>query len=215
MFKQACKNLINALGVKTLYGSRVNSVLDYVVANIEVTDTQLKDVQTKVDNAQNKIIINTDVINKLIDVNNFTTSEFTDCTELSHKGTCTKIYILESVQKVPIIRSITLKIAADASQSYPVYIILTDKSQKVVIGKSNNSIIPSENKDKFVTWYFDYLHIPSGQLDIIFKNDKDEECSCRLHMAVKSEDIHCVNKDSEFDNLCPALGINTLTNYDR
>lgn len=207
MFKQLCKNLIDSLGVNTLIGTRVKSILDFITTDNEATNYQIKELQ-------NETIINTDIINKLVDVNNFTTSEFTDCTEPSHKATVNKIYILESVQKMPIIRSITLKISADASDSTPVYIVLTDKTQKIIIGKSNNSIIQSENKNKFVTWYFNYLPIPSGQLDILFKNKKDELRSCRLHAAVKVENVVCVNNDVEYNNICPALGINTLTTHD-
>lgn len=207
MFKQLCKNLIDSLGVNTLIGTRVKSILDFIATDNKVTSYQIKELQ-------NKTIINTDVINKLIDINNFTTSEFIDCTEPSHKATANKIYITKHVQKVPIIRSITIKISETASESTPTYIVLTDKTQKVFIGKSKNSIIQTENRGKFVTWHFDYLSIPSGQLDILFTNENNELLPCRLHAAVKVEDVVCVNNDVEYNNICPALGINILPNHD-
>lgn len=43
---------------------------------------------------------------------------------------------------------------------------------------------------------------------------KNELCPCRLHAAVKVEGVICVNNDVEYDNLCPALGINIRPNYD-
>lgn len=43
---------------------------------------------------------------------------------------------------------------------------------------------------------------------------KNELISCRLHAAVKVEGVICVNNDVEYNNLCPALGINTLSNHD-
>ena len=207
MFKQLCKNLIDSLGVNTLIGTRVKSILDFIATDNKVTSSQIKELQ-------NETIINTDVINKLVDINNFTTSEFIDCTEPSHRATANKIYIIEDVQKIPIIRSITIKISEDASESTPTYILLTDKTQKVFVGKSKNSIIQTENRDKFVTWYFDYLSIPGGQIDILFTNENDELCSCRLHAAVKVEGVICVNNDAEYNNICPALGINILPNHD-
>lgn len=207
MFKQLCKNLIDSLGVNTLIGTRVKSILDFIATDNKVTSYQIKELQ-------NETIINTDVINKLVDINNFTTSEFIDCTEPSHKATASKIYITEDVQKIPIIRSITIKISETAGESTPTYIVLTDKTQKVFIGKSKNSIIQTENRGKFVTWYFDYLSIPSGQLDILFTNENNELCPCRLHAAVKVEGVICVNNDVEYNNICPALGINILPNHD-
>lgn len=207
MFKQLCKNLIDSLGVNTLIGTRVKSILDFIVTDNEVTNYQIKELQ-------NETVINTDVINKLVDINNFATSEFSNCTEPSHKATASKIYITEDVQKIPIIRSITIKISETADESTPTYIVLTDKTQKVFIGKSKNSIIQTENRGKFVTWHFDYLSIPSGQLDILFTNENNELCPCRLHAAVKVEGVICVNNDVEYNNICPALGINTLTTHD-
>lgn len=207
MFKQLCKNLIDSLGVNTLIGTRVKSILDFISNDNEETNYRIKELQ-------NKIIINTDVINKLVDLNDFATSEFTECTELSHKATVQKIYIRESVQKIPILRNITIKISADASDTNPIGIILTDKTHNIIFGKSNNYIIQADNKNKFVTWYFDYVTIPSGQLNILFKNKKDELCSCRLHAAAKSEDVTCVNKDVEYNNVCPAIGINKSINDD-
>ena len=186
MFKQLCKNLIDSLGVNTLIGTRVKSVLDFITKDNEVTSRQIIELQ-------NETVINTDTINKLVDINNFATSEFTECSEPSHKATASKIYITEDVQKIPIIRSITLKISETAGESTPTYIVLTDKTQKVFIGKSRNSIVQTENRGKFVTWHFDYLSIPSGQLDILFTNEKN---------------------DVEYNNICPALGINTLTTHD-
>lgn len=207
MFKQLCKNLIDSLGINTLIGTRVKSILDFIATDNEITNYQIKELQ-------NETIINTNIINKLVDINNFTTSEFTECTEPSHKASVSKIYIDESIQKIPIIRSITIKLSETVGDSTPTYMVLTDKTQKVIIGKSKNSIVQTENRGKFVTWYFDYLSIPSGQLDILFKNEKDELMSCRLHAAVKVEGVICVNNDVEYNNLCPALGINTLTTHD-
>ena len=207
MFKQLCENLINSLGVNTLIGTRVKSILDFIATDNKVTSYQIKELQ-------NETIINTDVINKLVDINNFATSEFIDCTEPSHKATASKIYITEDIQKIPIIRSITIKISETAGNETPTYIVLTDKTQKVFIGKSKNSIVQIENRGKFVTWYFDYLSIPSGQLDILFTNEKDELCPCRLHAAVKVEGVVCVNNDVEHNNICPALGINKSINND-
>lgn len=165
MFKQLCKNLIDSLGINTLIGTKVKSILDFIVTDNEITSYQIKKLQ-------NETIINTDIINKLVDINNFSTSEFIYCTEPSHKATTSKIYITEDIQKIPIIRSITIKISETAGESTPTYIVLTDKTQKIVIGKSKNSIIQTDNNGKFVTWYFDYLSIPSGQLDILFTNEK-------------------------------------------
>lgn len=207
MFKQLCKNLIDSLGVNTLIGTRVKSVLDFITKDNEVTSRQIIELQ-------NETVINTDTINKLVDVNNFATSEFTECSEPSHKATASKIYITKDVQKIPIIRSITLKISETAGESTPTYIVLTDKTQKVFIGKSRNSIVQTENRGKFVTWHFDYLSIPSGQLDILFTNEKNELCPCRLHAAVKVEGVICVNNDVEYNNICPALGINIFPNHD-
>lgn len=207
MFKQLCKNLIDSLGVNTLIGTRVKSILDFISTDNETTNYQIKELQ-------NKTVINTDIINKLVDINNFATSEFIDCTEPSHKATVNKIYITENIQKIPIIRSITIKISETTDETTPTYIVLTDKTQKIVIGKSKNSIIQTDNRDKFVTWYFDYLSIPSGQLDILFTNEKNELISCRLHTAVKVEGVICVNKDVEYNNICPALGINTFATHD-
>lgn len=207
MFKQLCKNLIDSLGVNTLIGTRVKSILDFISNDNEATNYRIKELQ-------NKTIINTDVINKLVDLNNFATSEFTECTEPSHKATAQKIYIRESVQKIPILRSITIKISADASDTNPIGITLTDKTHSIIFGKSNNYITQADNKNKFVTWYFDYVTIPSGQLNILFKNKKDELHSCRLHAAVKSENVTCVNNDAEYNNICPALGINKSIDND-
>ena len=207
MFKQFCKNLIDSLGVNTLIGTRVKSILDFMITNNETTNYQIKELQ-------NETVINTDIINKLVDINNFATSEFIDCTEPSHKATVNKIYITENIQKIPIIRSITIKISETTEETTPTYIVLTDKTQKIVIGKSKNSIIQTDNRGKFVTWYFDYLSIPSGQLNILFTNEKNELISCCLHAAVKVEGVICVNKDVEYNNICPALGINTLTTHD-
>lgn len=207
MFKQLCKNLIDSLGVNTLIGTRVKSILDFISNDNEETNYRIKELQ-------NKTIINTDVINKLVDLNNFATSEFIDCTEPSHKATASKIYITEDIQKIPIIRSITIKISETAGNETPTYIVLTDKTQKVFIGKSKNSIVQTENRGKFVTWYFDYLSIPSGQLDILFTDEKNELSPCRLHAAVKVEGVVCVNNNVEYNNICPALGINTLTTHD-
>lgn len=207
MFKQLCKNLIDSLGVNTLIGTRVKSILDFIATDNETTNYQIKELQ-------NETVINTDIINKLVDINNFATSEFIDCTEPSHKATVNKIYITENIQKIPIIRSITIKISETTEETTPTYILLTDKTQKIIIGKSKNSIIQTDNRGKFVTWYFDYLSIPSGQLDILFTNEKNELISCRLHAAVKVEGVICVNKDVEYNNICPALGINTLTTHD-
>ena len=207
MFKQLCKNLIDSLGVNTLIGTRVKSILDFIATDNETTNYQIKELQ-------NETVINTDIINKLVDINNFATSEFIDCTEPSHKATVNKIYITENIQKIPIIRSITIKISGTTEETTPTYIVLTDKTQKIVIGKSKNSIIQTDNRDKFVTWYFDYLSIPSGQLDILFTNEKNELISCRLHAAVKVEGVICVNKDVEYNNICPALGINTFATHD-
>lgn len=207
MFKQLCKNLIDSLGVNTLIGTRVKSILEFIATDNEATNYRIKKLQ-------NETVINTDIINKLVDVNNFATSEFFECTEPSHKATASKIYITEDIQKIPIIRSITIKISETVGNETPTYIVLTDKTQKVFIGKSKNSIVQTENKGKFVTWYFDYLSIPSGQLDILFTNEKDELCPCRLHAAVKVEGIVCVNNDAEYNNICPALGINKSINND-
>lgn len=207
MFKQLCKNLIDSLGVNTLIGTRVKSILDFIATDNETTNYRIKELQ-------NETVINTDIINKLVDVNSFATSEFTECTEPSHKATASKIYITEDIQKIPIIRSITIKISETAGNETPTYIVLTDKTQKVFIGKSKNSIVQTENIGKFVTWYFDYLSIPSGQLDILFTNEKDELCPCRLHAAVKVEGVVCVNNDVEYNNICPALGINKSINND-
>lgn len=207
MFKQLCKTLIDSLGVNTIIGIRVKSILDFIATDNETTNYQIKELQ-------NETVINTNVINKLVDINNFATSEFIDCTEPSHKATVSKIYITEDIIKIPIIRSITIKISETADAATPTYIVLTDKTQRIVIGKSKNSIIQTDNKGKFVTWYFDYLSIPNGQLDILFKNEKDELISCRLHAAVKVEGVICVNEDVEFNNLCPALGINILATHD-
>lgn len=207
MFKQLCKNLIDSLGVNTLIGTRVKSILEFIATDNEATNYRIKKLQ-------NETVINTDIINKLVDVNNFATSEFFECTEPSHKATASKIYITEDIQKIPIIRSITIKISETAGNETPTYIVLTDKTQKVFIGKSKNSIVQTENRGKFVTWYFDYLSIPSGQLDILFTNEKDELCPCRLHAAVKVEGVVCVNNDVEYNNICPALGINKSINND-
>lgn len=207
MFKQLCKNLIDSLGVNTLIGTRVKSILEFIATDNEATNYRIKKLQ-------NETVINTDIINKLVDVNNFATSEFFECTEPSHKATASKIYITEDIQKIPIIRSITIKISETADNETPTYIVLTDKTQKVFIGKSKNSIVQTENRGKFVTWYFDYLSIPSGQLDILFTNEKDELCPCRLHAAVKVEGVVCVNNDVEYNNICPALGINKSINND-
>lgn len=207
MFKQLCKNLIDSLGVNTLIGTRVKSILEFIATDNEATNYRIKKLQ-------NETVINTDIINKLVDVNNFATSEFFECTEPSHKATASKIYIPEDIQKIPIIRSITIKISETAGNETPTYILLTDKTQKVFIGKSKNSIVQTENKGKFVTWYFDYLSIPSGQLDILFTNEKDELCPCRLHGAVKAEGVVCVNNDVEYNSICPALGINKSINND-
>lgn len=207
MFKQLCKNLIDSLGVNTLIGTRVKSILDFIATDNETTNYQIKELQ-------NETVINTDIINKLVDINNFATSEFIDCTEPSHKATVNKIYITESIQKIPIIRSITIKISETTEVATPTYILLTDKTQKIIIGKSKNSIIQTDNRGKFVTWYFDYLSIPSGQLDILFTNEKNELISCRLHAAVKVEGVICVNNDAEYNNFCPALGINTFATHD-
>ena len=35
MFKQLCKNLIDSLGVNTLIGTRVKSILDFIITNNE------------------------------------------------------------------------------------------------------------------------------------------------------------------------------------
>lgn len=207
MFKQLCKNLIDSLGANTLIGTRVKSILEFIATDNEATNYRIKKLQ-------NETVINTDIINKLVDVNNFATSEFFECTEPSHKATASKIYITEDIQKIPIIRSITIKISETAGNETPTYIVLTDKTQKVFIGKSKNSIVQTENRGKFVTWYFDYLSIPSGQLDILFTNEKDELCPCRLHAAVKVEGVVCVNNDVEYNNICPALGINKSINND-
>lgn len=207
MFKQLCKNLIDSLGVNTLIGTRVKSILDFISNNNETTNYRIKELQ-------NKTIINTDVIDKLVNLNNFATSEFIKCTDLSHKATAQKIYIRESVQKIPILRSITIKIAADASDTNPIGITLTDKTHNIIFGKSNNYITQADNKNKFVTWYFDYVTIPSGQLNILFKNKKDELRYCRLHAAAKSENVTCVNNDVEYNNICPALGINKSIDND-
>lgn len=207
MFKQLCKNLIDSLGVNTLIGTRVKSILEFIATDNEATNYRIKKLQ-------NETVINTDIINKLVDVNNFATSEFFECTEPSHRATASKIYITEDIQKIPIIRSITIKISETAGNETPTYIVLTDKTQKVFIGKSKNSIVQTENRGKFVTWYFDYLSIPSGQLDILFTNEKDELCPCRLHAAVKVEGVVCVNNDAEYNNICPALGINKSINND-
>ena len=165
MFKQLCKNLIDSLDVNTLIGTRVKSILDFISTDNETTNYQIKELQ-------NETVINTDIINKLVDINNFATSEFIDCTEPSHKATVNKIYITKDIQKIPIIRSITIKISETTDETTPTYIVLTDKTQKIIIGKSKNSIIQTDNRGKFVTWYFDYLSIPSGQLDILFTNEK-------------------------------------------
>lgn len=207
MFKQLCKNLIDSLGVNTLIGTRVKSILDFIDTDNETTNYQIKELQ-------NKTVINTDIINKLVDINNFATSEFIDCTEPSHKATVNKIYITKDIQKIPIIRSITIKISETTEETTPTYILLTDKTQNIIIGKSKNSIIQTDNRGKFVTWYFNYLSIPSGQLDIIFTNEKNELISCRLHAAAKNEGVICVNKDVEYNNICPALGINTFATHD-
>ena len=207
MFKQLCKNLIDSLGVNTLIGTRVKSILDFMATDNETTNHQIKELQ-------NETVINTDIINKLVDINNFATSEFINCTEPSHKATVNKIYITENIQKIPIIRSITIKISETTDETTPTYIVLTDKTQKIIIGKSKNSIIQTDNRGKFVTWYFDYLSIPSGQLDILFTNEKNELTSCSLHAAVKVEGVICVNNDVEYNNICPALGINILTTHD-
>lgn len=207
MFKQLCKNLIDSLGVNTLIGTRVKSILDFIDTDNETTNYQIKELQ-------NKTVINTDIINKLVDINNFATSEFIYCTEPSHKATVNKIYITKDIQKIPIIRSITIKISETTEETTPTYILLTDKTQNIIIGKSKNSIIQTDNRGKFVTWYFDYLSIPSGQLDILFTNEKNELISCHLHAATKSEGLICVNKDVEYNNICPALGINTFATHD-
>lgn len=207
MFKQLCKNLIDSLGVNTLIGTRVKSILDFMATDNETTNYQIKELQ-------NETVINTDIINKLVDINNFATSEFIDCTEPSHKTTVNKIYITKDIQKIPIIRSITIKISETTEEATPTYILLTDETQNIIIGKSKNSIIQTDNRGKFVTWYFDYLPIPSGQLDILFTNEKNELISCRLHAAVKVEGVICVNKDAEYNNICPALGINTFATHD-
>lgn len=207
MFKQLCKNLIDSLGVNTLIGTRVKSILDFIDTDNKTTNYQIKELQ-------NKTVINTDIINKLVDINNFATSEFIDCTEPSHKASVSKIYIPKDIQKIPIIRSITIKISETTDETTPTYILLTDKTQNIIIGKSKNSIIQTDNRGKFVTWYFDYLFIPSGQLDIIFTNEKNELISCCLHAAAKGEGLICVNKDVEYNNICPALGINTFATHD-
>lgn len=207
MFKQLCKNLINSLGVNTLIGTRVKSILDFIDTDNETTNYQIKELQ-------NKTVINIDIINKLVDINNFATSEFIDCTEPSHKAIVNKIYITKDIQKIPIIRSITIKISETTEETTPTYILLTDKTQNIIIGKSKNSIIQTDNRGKFVTWYFDYLSIPSGQLDILFTNEKNELISCNLHAAAKAEGLICVNNDVEYNNICPALGINTFVTYD-
>lgn len=207
MFKQLCKNLIDSLGVNTLIGTRVKSILDFIATDNETTNYQIKELQ-------NETVINTDVINKLVDINNFATSEFIECTEPSHKATVNKIYITKDIQKIPIIRSITIKISETTGEETPTYILLTDETQNIIIGKSKNSIIQTDNRGKFVTWYFDYLSIPSGQLDILFTNEKNELISCRLHAAVKVEGVISVKEDVEYDNICPALGINTFATHD-
>lgn len=214
MFKQLCKNLIDSLGVKTLIGSRVKSVLDFIITDNEETNYQIKELQ-------NKTIINTDVINKLVDINKLYTTEFIECTDPSHKAFLSKIYINADIQKVPIIRSITIKIGVGAENHDPTYIWLTDSTQNNVIAKSTNYIIQTNNINKYVTWYFDYPIIPSGQLVILFKNNKDELVWNRVHtVSGKTEGVVCVDGvyDTAHSEWCPALGINSEslipTNHD-
>lgn len=205
MFKQACKNLIDTLGVKTLLGSRVKSVLDFILTDIKDTNYQIKELQ-------NETIINTDVINKLVDVNKLYTTEFVECTDISHKAFLSKIYINADIQTVPIIRSITVKIGVGAENRDPTYVWLTDSTQNNVIAKSTNYIIQTDNINKYVTWYFDYPIIPKGQLDILFKNERSELVHCRAHtVSGKSEGFICVDGllDVAHSEWCPALGINS------
>ena len=45
MFKQLCKNLIDSLGVNTLIGTRVKSILDFIATDNEITNYQIKELQ--------------------------------------------------------------------------------------------------------------------------------------------------------------------------
>uniref|UniRef100_A0AAU8MJN4 Uncharacterized protein n=1 Tax=Geladintestivirus 5 TaxID=3233137 RepID=A0AAU8MJN4_9CAUD len=205
MFKQLCKNLIDSLGVKTLIGNRVKSVLDFIITDNEVTNNKIKELQ-------NETIINTDVINKLVNLNKLYTTEFIECTDTGHKAFLSKIYINADIQTVPIIRSITIKLAVGAENHDPTYIVLTDSTQNNIIAKSINYIIQTDNVNKYVTWYFDYPVIPSGQLVILFKNAKDELVWNRVHtVSGKTEGVSCVDGvyDVAHSDWCPALGINS------
>jgi hypothetical protein len=203
MFKQACKNLIDTLGVKTLLGSRVKSVLDYIIDNTKDSAEAIKYLHTNTEDAVN-------IINKLY-LQPVYSTEFIECTDPSHKAFLSKIYVNEDIQKASIIKSITLKIGVGADNHDPTYIWITDSTQNNIIAKSINAIIQTDNVNQYVTWYFDYPIIPSGQIDILFKNKNGDLVYCRTHtVSGKTEGFIPVDgfSDTAHSEWCPSIGIN-------
>lgn len=154
---------------------------------------------------------NTQVDNKLGNIieNTWCTKELINCTgnDDSHKLYVGRIDIPKNITNINYFTTITIKIAKNATSSNFLKIRILD-SEDNFIADSNNHIMPSDNINKYATWYFDPITVPQNGVRIRFVDLNNGYEYFSVHGTMDNVGITCLGLDSQMQPMCPAIGFN-------
>lgn len=154
---------------------------------------------------------NTEVDNKLGNIieNTWCTKELINCTgnDDSHKLYVGRIDIPKNISNINYFTTITIRLAKDATSSNSLKIRVLD-SEDNFIADSSNYIIPSDNTNKYVTWYFDPITVPQNGVHIRFIDLNNKYDFLRVHGSMDNVGITGLGMNLQVYTMCPAIGFN-------
>ena len=184
-------------------------------SDINTNKEDIKDIKGTIvhinDTISTQYYTNTQIDNKLGNIieNTWCTKELINCTgnDDSHKLSVGTIEIPKNISNINYFTTITIKMAKDATSSKPFKINILDFEDNF-IADSNNYIIPSDNKNKYVTWYFNPIIVPQNGVRIKFMDLDKNYDYFRVHGTMDDVGITCLGNYSQIKPMCPAIGFN-------
>lgn len=183
--------------------------------NINTNKEDIKNIKGTIvhinDTISTQYYTNTQIDNKLGNIieNTWCTKELINCTgnDDSHKLSVGTIEIPKNISNINYFTTITIKMAKDATSSKPFKINILDFEDNF-IADSNNYIIPSDNINKYVTWYFSPIIVPQKGVRIKFMDLDKNYDYFRVHGTMDDVGIICLGNYSQIKPMCPAIGFN-------
>ena len=120
------------------------------------------------------------------------TSEFF-CQTTSHKAYVQGVIVPKTEHHTEVLTTVSGLLVPDASDTTPLYLKITS-ANGTVLGTSKNTVVQSEKKGSYVTWYFDPITLPDGNITLNGINSEGTIVNLRLHTTNSNDGVTVINQ---------------------